>query len=231
MRENEDVRGRGAGKPGTDPLDADIAELALRGGEGGARTPDYERIIRICERRIAELSGEVPGETGAEWPVRDGESDGTTVFCMDETVGPAMLYTEGVEWDGRYAGYSVFMACGTPYMYLGVDAEGRHLYAALSARAPRSPFPEAHLPPRTFGLRHTRLSGVHGSSLRIGYAGTLYGKHDYIITGDGRLLRYFGTRDGRFSYRDMSARRADGTYPGFLSDAKLENMAVQFTLW
>lgn len=218
------------------PWDADIVKRVLRTKEGEARTLDYEKIIHICRYRIAELSKEVSKETKvvapaeAEKPVEDEESDDTTVFCLDETMKPAMFYTEGEKWNGKYVGYSVFMAGNTPYMYLGVDAEGCHLYATLSTRERWYFAPETHLPPRTFKLKHTNLFGSHRSSLKIGYVGTLYEKHDYIITGDEHLLRYFGTKGNKFSYRDMSAKRADGTYPEFLSNVKLENKAIQFTL-
>lgn len=218
------------------PWDADIVKRVLRSKEGEARTLDYEKIIHICKYRIAELSKEVSKETkvvtpaGAEEPVWDDESDDTTVFCLDETMKPAMFYTEGKKWNGKYVGYSVFMAGNTPYMYLGVDAEGYHLYATLSTREHWYFAPETHLPTRTFKLKSTSLFGSHRSSLKIGYVGTLYEKHDYIITGNEHLLRYFGTKGNKFSYRDMSAKRADGTYPEFLSKVKLENKAIQFTL-
>ena len=165
-----------------------------------------------------------------EKPVWDGESDDTTVFCLDETKKPAMYYIEGTKWNGKYVGYSVFMAGNTPYMYLGVDAEGNHSYADLSKLERWSYTLETHLPPKTFKLKYTNLFGNHRSSLKIGYEGKNYEKHDYIITCDGRLFRYFGTKGNKFSYRDMSAKRADGTYPEFLSNVKLENKAIQFTL-
>lgn len=218
------------------PWDADIVKRVLRSKEGEERTLDYEKIIHICKYRIAQLSKEVSKETKvaapaeAEKPVEDEESDDTTVFCLDETVKPAMFYTEGEKWNGRYVGYSVFMAGNTPYMYLGVDAEGCHLYATLSTREHWYFAPETHLPPRTFKLKYTSLFGSHRSSLKIGYVGTLYEKHDYIVTGNGHLLRYFGKKGNKFSYRDMSAKRADGTYPEFLSNVRLENKAIQFTL-
>lgn len=217
------------------PWDADIVKRVLRTKEGEERTLDYEKIIHICKYRIAELSKEVSKETkvvapaGAEKLVEDEESDDTTVFCMDETLKPAMFYVEGEKWNGKYIGYSVFMTGNTPYMYLGVDAEGCHLYATLSTREHWYFAPETHLPPRTFKLKYTSL-GRHGSSLKIGYTGTLYEKHDYIITDNEHLLRYLGTEGNKFSYSDMSAKRADGTYPEFLSSVKLENKAIQFTL-
>lgn len=218
------------------PWDADIVKRVLRTKEGEARTLDYEKIIHICRYRIAELSREDSKETKvvapaeAEKPAEDEESDDTTVFCLDETMSPPMLYTEGEKWNGKYAGYSVFMAGNTPYMYLGADAEGCHLYATLSTREHWHFAPETHLPPRTFKLIYTSLFGGHRSSLKIGYVGTLYEKHDYIITCDGHLLRYFGMEGDKFSYRNMSAKRADGMYPEVLSNVKLENMAIQFTL-
>lgn len=218
------------------PWDADIVKRVLRTKEGEPRTVDYEKIIHICKYRIAQLSKEVSKETKvvapaeAEKPVEDEESDDTTVFCLDETMKPAMFYTEGEKWNGMYVGYSVFMNGNSPYMYLGVDAEGCHLYATLSTREHWYFAPETHLPPRTFKLKYTSLFGSHRSSLKIGYTGTLYEKHDYIITGNEHLLRYFGTKGNKFSYRDMSAKRADGTYPEFLSNVKLENKAIQFTL-
>ena len=97
------------------PWDADIVKRVLRSKEGEARTLDYEKIIRICKYRIAELSKEVLKETKvttpaeAEKPVEDEESDDTTVFCLDETLKPAMFYIEGEKWNGKYVGYSVFM--------------------------------------------------------------------------------------------------------------------------
>lgn len=218
------------------PWDADIVKRVLRTKEGEERTLDYEKIIHICKYRIAELSKEVSKETKVvtpawvEKPVWDVESDDTTVFCLDETMKPAMFYIEGKKWNGNYVGYSVFMAGNTPYMYLGVDAEGYHLYATLSTREHWHCAPETHLPPRTFRLKRTNLFGSHRSSLKIGHVGTLYEKHDYIIAGKAHLLRYFGMKGNKFSYRDMSAKRADGTYPEFLSKVKLENKAIQFTL-
>lgn len=218
------------------PWDADIVKRVLRNKEGEERTLDYEKIIHICRYRIAELSKEVLKDTkavapaGAEKPVEDEESDGTTVFCMDEASKPSMFYVEGEEWNGTYAGYSVFMTVNSPYMYLGVDAGGNHLYADLSESGQWLYTPETHLPPKTFKIKYTNLFGNHRSSLKIGYVGKNYEKYEYIITGNGHLLRYFGTEGDKFSYRDMSARRADGTYPEVLSDAKLENKAIQFTI-
>lgn len=219
------------------PWDADIVKRVLRSKEGEARTLDYEKIIHICKYRIAELSKEVLKETKvvtpseAEKPVEDEESDDTTVFCLDETMKPATFYIEGTKWDGRYAGYSVFMTGNSPYMYLGVDARGSHLYADLSELEQWLYTQEAHLPPKTFELNYTSLFGNHRSSLKIGHVGTNYEKHDYIITCDGRLFRYFGmTKGGKFLYRNMSAKGADGTYPELLSPVKLENRAIQFTL-
>ena len=93
------------------PWDADIVKRVIRSKEGEARTLDYEKIIHICKYRIAELSKEVLKETKvvapaeAEKPVEDEESDDTTVFCLDETMKPAMFYIEGTKWDGKYVGY------------------------------------------------------------------------------------------------------------------------------
>lgn len=219
------------------PWDADIVKRVLCTKEGEDRKLDYEKIIHICKYRIAELSKEVLKETKvvapaeAEKLVKDEESDDTTVFCMDETVKPAMFYTEGEKWNGKYVGYSVFITGNSPYMYLGVNAEGSHLYADLSGLEQWVYTPETHLPPRTFKLRYTNLFGNHRSSLKIGHLGTNYEKHDYIITLYGRLFRYFGmTKEGKFFYCDMSAKRADGTYRGVLCEYKLENKAIQFTL-
>lgn len=214
------------------PWDADIVKRVLRSKEGEARTLDYEKIIHICKYRIAELSKEtkVVAPAEAEKPVEDEESDDTTVLCFDETMKPAMVYTEGEKWNGKYVGYSVFMAGNTPYMYLGVDAEGSHLYTDLSELEQGIYSQETHLPPKTFKLEYDNLFGNHRSSLKIGFTGTYYEKHDYIITCDGRLFRYFGMKGDAFSYRYMSAKRADGTYPEFLSSVKLENKAIQFTL-
>ena len=218
------------------PWDADIVKRVLRSKEGEARTLDYEKIIHICKYRIAELSKEVLKENKvvapaeAEEPVEDEESDDTTVFCLDETMKPAMLYIEGEKWSGKYVGYSVFMAGNLPYMYLGADAEGDHLYADLSEIGQWSYTSETHLPPDTFKLKHTNLFGNHRSSLKIGYEGKNYEKYDYIITAKGRLLRYFGVEGDMFYYRNMSAKGADGTYPEVLCDYKLENKAIQFTL-
>lgn len=218
------------------PWDADIVKRVLRTKEGEARTLDYEKIIHICRYRIAELSKEVSKETKvvapaeAEKPVEDEESDDTTVFCLDETMKPAMFYTEGEKWNGKYVGYSVFVIGNTPYMYLGVDAEGSHLYADLSELEQWLYTSEMHLPPKTFKIKYTGLFGNHRSSLKIGYEGKNYEKHDYIVTNTGRLYRYFGMKGDNFSYRDMSAKRADGTYQEVLCDYKLENKAIQFTL-
>ena len=219
------------------PWDADIVKRVLRSKEGEERTLDYEKIIHICKYRIAELSKEVLKETKVttpveeEKPVGDEESDDTTVLCLDETMKPAMFYTEGEKWNGKYVGYSVFMDGNDPCMYLGVNADGYHLYADLSEFGQRFYTPETHLPPKTFELNSPILFGNHRSSLKIGHVGTNYEKHDYIITRDGRLFRYFGmTKEGKFSYCNMSAKRADGTYREVLYDYTLENKAIQFTL-
>lgn len=218
------------------PWDADIVKRVLRTKEGEERTLDYEKIIHICKYRIAELSKEVLKETEvvapaeAEKPVYDEESDDTTVFCLDETMKPAILYTEGEKWNGKYVGYSVFMTDNTPYMYLGVNAAGNHLYADLSDFKQWFYTPEKHLPPKTFNLKYTSSFGNHRSSLKIGHEGKNYEKYDYIITHDGHLLRYFGVEGEMFSYRNMSAKRSDGTYPKFLSHFKIINRAIQFTL-
>lgn len=219
------------------PWDADIVKRVLRTKEGEARTLDYEKIIHICRYRIAELSREDSKETKvvapaeAEKPVEDEESDDTTVFCLDETMSPPMLYTEGEKWNGKYAGYSVFLGDDAPYMYLGVNAYGTHLYVDLSELEQGLYTQETHLPPKTFKLKYTNLFGNHRSSLKIGRVGTNYEKHDYIITSDGRLFRYYGmTKEGKFVYRNMSAKRADGTYREVLCEYKLENKAIQFTI-
>lgn len=218
------------------PWDADIVKRVLRSKEGEERTLDYEKIIHICKYRISELSKQVLKETKvvapaeAEKPAEDEESDDTTVFCLDETMKPAMFYTEGEKWNGKYVGYSVFLPGNNPYMYLGVDADGYHLYVNLSEFEQWHYVREMHLPPRTFRLRHYLLCGEHRSSLKIGREGKNYRKHDYIITYDGRLFRYFGMKGNKFSYRNISAKRTDGTYPEFLSAVKLGNKAIQFTL-
>ena len=229
------------------PWDADIVKRVLRTKEGEPRTMAYEKIIHICKYRIAELSKEVSKETEVdapaetekpvdapaetEKPVEDEESDDTTVFCMDETLKPAMFYIEGEKWNRKYVGYSVFLDGNAPYMYLGVDAEGKHLYADLSMHNLWGYVHETHLPPRTVRLKNSLLYDKHRSSLKIGYEGKNYEKHDYIITAKGHLLRYFGMKGGKFSYRNISAKRADGVYPEVLSNIKLENKAIQFTLW
>lgn len=218
---------------GLNPWDADIVKRVLRTKEGEDRKLDYEKIIHVCQERIRQLDAErtavvTPAE--AEKPVEDEEGDDTTVFCLDETMKPAMFYIEGEKWNGKYVGYSVFMAGNTPYMYLGADAEGSHLYADLSEFGQWLYTQEAHLPPKTFELNYTSLFGNHRSSIKIGHVGKNYEKYDYIVTAEGHLLRYFGMKGLKFSYRNMSAKRADGTYPEFLSNVKLENKAIQFTL-
>lgn len=217
---------------GLNPWDADIVKRVLRTKEGEDRKLDYEKIIHICKYRIAELSRETKVVTpaGAEKPVENEESDDTTVFCLDETMKPAMFYTEGTKWNGKYIGYSVFMTGNSPYMYLGVDARGNHLYADLSELKQWLYTSETHLPPKTFKIKYTSIFGNHRSSLKIGYKGKNYKKYDYIITGLGHLLRYFGMKGDKFSYRNMSAKRADGTYPEVLCHYKLENKAIQFAL-
>lgn len=218
------------------PWDADIIKRVLRTKEGEARTLDYEKIIHVCKYRIAQLSKEVLKETKvvapaeAEKPVEDEESDDTTVFCMDETLKPPMLYVEGEKWNGKYAGYSVFLVGDDPYMYLGVNAYGTHLYVDLSGRGRWYYSEDKHLPPKTFKLKDSLSFDNHRSSLKIGYEGKNYEKHDYIVTCNGRLLRYFGAKGEEFSYRNMTAKRPDGTYPELISHVKLENKAIQFTL-
>ena len=252
MSENENVQSYNVGKSdyakhaiqpwdiwkeyNLNPWDADIVKRVLRTKEGEPRALDYEKIIHVCKYRIAELSKEVLKETKVttpaeeEKPVWDGESDDTTVFCLDETMKPATFYVEGEKWNGTYIGYSVFMTGNTPYMYLGVDAEGYHAYVDLSESEQWVYTPERHLPPKTIMLKYTNLFGNHRSSLKIGHTGTNYEKHDYIIAEKGVLLRYFGMRGNKFVYRNMSAKRADGSYPEISDIVKLVNKAIQFTL-
>ena len=149
---------------------------------------------------------------------------------MGETMKPPMFYAEGEKWGGRYIGYSVFIAHGLPYMYLGVDTGGYHSYVDLSGYGTWYYSSDTHLPQKTFKLMNSILFDEHRSSLKIGCIGTNYEKHNYIITHYGRLFRYFGKKGDKFSYRDMSAKRADGTYREVLCDYKLENKAIQFTL-
>lgn len=191
---------------------------------------DDEKIIHVCQERIKQLEAERTEVAEAEKPVEDDESDDTTVFCLDETMKPAMFYVEGEKWNGKYVGYSVFIYDNAPYMYLGVDAEGNHLYVDLSVPGQWLYASEIHLPPKTFKLKYTHLFGNHRSSLKIGREGENYEKHDYIISCDGHLLRYFGKEGDMFYYRNMLTKGEDGTYPEFLSNAKLENKAIQFTL-
>ena len=65
---------------GLNPWDADIVKRVLRTGEGEERTLDYEKIIRICEYRIAELSKEALKETKAEKPLWDKGSAGKKII-------------------------------------------------------------------------------------------------------------------------------------------------------
>ena len=215
---------------GLNPWDADIVKRVLRTKEGEDRKLDYEKIIHVCRERIRQLEAERTEVAEAEKPVEDEESDDTTVFCLDETMKPAMFYTEGEKWNGKYVGYSVFITGNDPYMYLGVDAEGSHLYADLSAGRTWYYTSETHLPPKTVKLKSVLFLDNHRSSLKIGREGKNYEKYDYIITYDGRLLRYFGMKGEKFSYRNMSAKRSDGSHPEFLSNVKLKNKAIQFTL-
>lgn len=218
------------------PWDADIVKRVLRTKKTDTRIMDYEKIIHTCKERIRQLSKEVLKETKvvaqaeAEKPVEDKESDDTTVFCLDEALKPAMFYVEGKKWNGKYVGYSVFMCGNPPYMYLGVDTEGNHLYADLSASEQWYYTSETHLPPKTFKLKDNSFFGNHRSSLKIGREGKNYEKYDYIITYDGRLLRYFGMEGEMFYYRNMSAKRSDGSYPEISSYFKILNKAIQFTL-
>ena len=174
------------------PWDADIVKRVLRSKEGEERTLDYEKIIHICKYRIAELSKEVSKETKVvapveeEKPVEDEESDDTTVFCLDETKKPAMFYIEGEKWNGKYVGYSVFMAGSVPYMYLGVNAYGTHLYVDLSACAKWCYTSEGHLPRRTFKLGSSLFYVKHRSSLKIGCEGKNYEEYLPQHVGKGR---------------------------------------------
>lgn len=197
------------------------AEKPLRGRRSA------EKKVFFVRKRSNETEVCCTDESDEE---SDEESDDTTVFCLDETMKPATFYTEGTKWGGRYVGYSVFMSGNYPYMYLGVDAEGYHAYVDLSESEQWVYTPETHLPPKTIMLKYTNLFGNHRSSLKIGHTGTNYEKHDYIISCDGHLLRYFGMKGDKFAYRNMSAKRADGTYREVLCDYKLENKAIQFTL-
>ena len=44
-------------RAGLNPWDADIVKRVLRTKEGDSRKMDYEKIIHICQERIAQLDG------------------------------------------------------------------------------------------------------------------------------------------------------------------------------
>ena len=212
---------------GLNPWDADIVKRVLRTKEGEDRKLDYEKIIHVCQERIRQIEAE--RADAIEDDNEEAEPDYKTVMCPSEKYRPELLYHDGIPFDGEYKVYGVFQSDGSPYAYLGYA--GQHIYLDLGASPKRVYSGCEWMPKCSFGLgEHTMHMEDHEVSMEIGSYGVSYKKHDYIITCDGRLFRYFGTKGDKFTYRNMSAERADGTYREVLCDYKLENRAIQFTL-
>ena len=168
--------------------DGDIVKRVLRTKEGEARRLEYEKIIHICKERIRQIDTNEQCYQGEQ-----EDKDDTTVFCPSEKEKPAY------STDGHvFKVYSVFESGRHWYAYAGYSEINRaHLYIRLSSDeyilTAISSFPLPVI------LVSGSLCGVeHKASVKIGKAGTLYVKYDYLING-GKLYRFMGlTEDGKF---------------------------------
>lgn len=168
--------------------DGDIVKRVLRTKEGESRRLDYEKIIHICQERIRQIDMTEPCYEGEQ-----EDRDETTVFCLSEANKPTYS-----NYGHAFTVHAVFKSGNHWYAYVGYSATYRaHMYISLTSNAfnltvvGNFPMPVVILSDPLSHVEHT-------ASVKIGRAGTLYVKYDYLING-GKLYRFMGlNEDGKF---------------------------------
>lgn len=168
--------------------DGDIVKRILRTKEGEARRLDYEKIIHICKERIRQIDMNEPCYQGEQ-----EDRDETTVFCLSEANKPTYS-----NYGHAFTVHAVFKSRNHWYAYVGYSATYKaHMYISLTSNefnltvVGNFPMPVVILSDPLSLVEHT-------ASVKIGRAGTLYVKYDYLING-GKLYRFMGlNEDGKF---------------------------------
>ena len=168
--------------------DGDIVKRVLRTKEGEARRLDYEKIIHICKERIRQTDMIEPCFQGEQ-----EDRDETTVFCLSEANKPTYS-----NYGHVFTVHAVFKSGNHWYAYVGYSATHKaHMYISLTSNdfiltvVGNFPMPVVILSDPLSRVEHT-------ASVKIGQAGTLYVKYDYLINGD-KLYRFMGlNEDGKF---------------------------------
>lgn len=168
--------------------DGDIVKRVLRTKEGEARRLDYEKIIHICKERIRQIDMNEPCYQGEQ-----EDRDETTVFCLSEANKPTYS-----NYGHAFTVHAVFKSGNHWYAYVGYSATYKaHMYISLTSNefnlsvVGNFPMPVVILSDPLSRVEHT-------ASVKIGRAGTLYVKYDYLING-GKLYRFMGlNEDGKF---------------------------------
>lgn len=168
--------------------DGDIVKRVLRTKEGESRRLDYEKIIHVCQERIRQIDMTEPCYEGEQ-----EDRDETTVFCLSEANKPTYFNHGHV-----ITVHAVFKSGNHWYAYVGYSATYKaHMYISLTSNdfnltdVGNFPMPVVILSDPLSRVEHT-------ASVKIGRAGTLYVKYDYLING-GKLYRFMGlNEDGKF---------------------------------
>ena len=166
----------------------DIVKRVLRTKEGESRRLDYEKIIHICQERIRQIDMTEPCYEGEQ-----EDRDETTVFCLSEANKPTYS-----NYGHAFTVHAVFKSGNHWYAYVGYSATYKaHMYISLTSNdfiltvVGNFPMPVVILSDPLSRVEHT-------ASVKIGRAGTLYVKYDYLING-GKLYRFMGlNEDGKF---------------------------------
>mgnify|MGYP003605642770 FL=1 len=121
------------------------------------------------------------------------DRDETTVFCLSEANKPTYS-----NYGHVFTVHAVFKSGNHWYAYVGYSATHKaHMYISLTSNdfiltvVGNFPMPVVILSDPLSRVEHT-------ASVKIGQAGTLYVKYDYLINGD-KLYRFMGlNEDGKF---------------------------------
>ena len=168
--------------------DGDIVKRVLRTKEGEARRLDYEKIIHICQERIRQIDMGEPCYQGER-----EDRDETTVFCLSEANKPTYS-----NYGHAFTVHAVFKSGNHWYAYVGYSATYKaHMYISLTCNEFKLTV-VGNFPVPVVILSDPLSLVEHTASVKIGRAGTLYVKYDYLING-GKLYRFMGlNEDGKF---------------------------------
>lgn len=215
------------------PWDADIIKRVLRTKEGDSRVLDYEKIIHICQYRIAALTADTQPD---ELP----EKSDTETYCPGEGEYPPFIGiydpSNGVDLIKVYSVFQSEVSHNNRnfpeyYAYLGyVNETHRHVYMDLSTHENVWLYKDkkGRYPKKAFEVSSTIDEKPRQVSMKIGGRGLKYELHDYIIDEDGQLLRYMGLNvDGQYVYFVLGVEPLPVKVT---SDLKIFNVASQITL-